>query len=70
MLSVLSQDKTVTLELEVVPDEAHMTYSIIMGQDTIHDLQIDTKISTHEIIWEDTHRLMVSRKHWCNKCMK
>ena len=41
-----------------------------MGQDTMHDLQIDTKISTHEIIWEDTHRPMVSRKYWSNKCMK
>ena len=30
MLPVLSQDKTVTLEVEVVPDEAHMTYSIII----------------------------------------
>ena len=50
ILPVLSQDKTVTLELEVVPDEAHMAYGIIMGQDTMHDLQIDTKISTHEII--------------------
>ena len=70
MLPVLSQDKTVTLELEVVPDEAHMTYSIIMGQDTMHDLQIDTKISTHEIIWEDTHRPMVSRKYWSNKHTK
>ena len=61
MIPVLSQDKTVTLELEVVPDEAHMTYSIIMGQDTMHDLQIDTKISTHEIIWEDTHRHMYGK---------
>ena len=70
MLPVLSQDKTVTLELEVVPDKANMIYSIIMGQDTMHDLQIDTKISTHEIIWEDTHRPMVSRKYWSNKRMK
>ena len=41
-----------------------------MGQDTIHDLQTDTKISTHGIIWEDTHRPMVSRKYWSNKRMK
>jgi len=70
VLPVLSQDKTVTLELEMVPDKAHMTYGIIMGQDAIHDLQIDTKISTHEIIWEDTHRPMVSRKYWSNKRTK
>ena len=44
MLPVLSQDKTVSLELEVVLDEAHITYSIVMGQETMHDLQIDTKI--------------------------
>ena len=53
MLPVLSQDKKVTLELDVVPDEAHMTYGIFMGHDTMHDLQtIDTKISTHKIIWK------------------
>ena len=56
------------MELEVVPDKAHMTYSIIMGQDIMHDL--DTKISTQEIIWEDTHRPMVSSKYWSNKHMK
>ena len=70
MLPALSQDKTVTLDLEVVLEEAHMTYGIIMGQDTIHDLQIDTKISTHEIILDGTHRPMVSRKYWSNKRMK
>ena len=37
-------------ELEVVPDEAHMTYSIVMGQETMHGLQIDNKISKHDII--------------------
>ena len=56
LLPILSQDKKVTLELEVVPDNAHMTYSIIKGQEFMHDLQIDTKISTHEIIWEGTHK--------------
>ena len=70
ILPVLSQTDTVTLELEVVPDEAHMTYSIIMGQDTMHDLHIDTKISTHDIIWGDTHKPMVSRKYWSNKRMQ
>ena len=45
-------------------------YSIIMGQDTMHALQIDTKISTNEIIWEDTHMPMVNRKYWSNKHMK
>ena len=70
MFPALSQDKTVTLDLEVVPDKAHMTYSIIMGQNTMHELNIDTKISTHEIIWGDTHRPMVSCKYWSNKCMK
>ena len=57
-----------------VPDEAHMTYGIIMGQETMHTLKIDTKISTHGVIWEDTHRpmamAMVSRKYWSNKCRK
>ena len=38
MLPVLSQDKKVTFELEVVPDKAHMTYSMTMGQETMHDL--------------------------------
>ena len=70
MLSVLSQNKTATLELEVVPDKVCMTYSIIIGQDTMHDLQIDTKISTHEIVWGDTHKPMVSRTYWSNKRMK
>ena len=36
----------------------------------MYDLQIDTKISTHEIIWEDTHRPVVSRKYWSKKRMK
>ena len=51
----------------------HMVYSIIMGHETMHDLQIGTKISTHEIIWKDTHRPMVpmvSHKYWSNKHMK
>ena len=60
MLPVLTQNKKVTLELEVVP---HLIYSIIIGQETMHYHQIDTKISTHEIIWEGTHRPMVSRKY-------
>ena len=54
----------------MVPDEAHMTYSIIVGQDTMHNLQIDTKISTPKIVWIDTHKPMVSRKYWYNKRMK
>ena len=59
MLPVLPQDKKITFELEVLPDESHLTYSIIMGQETMHDLQIDTKISTHEIIGKDTHSFAV-----------
>ena len=54
-----------------MPDKAHiMTYSIIMGQETMHDLQNDAKISTHEIIWEDTHRPMASCKYWSKKSIK
>ena len=34
----------------------------------MHELQIDTKISTHEIA--DAHRPMVSRQHWSDKRMK
>ena len=70
MFPALSQDKTVTLDLEVVPNEARMTYGIIIGQDTMHDLQMDTKISTHEIIWDGIHKPMVSRKYWSNKRVK
>ena len=54
----------------MVPGEAHMTYSIILGQETMHDLQIDTKISTQGSIWKDTHRPMVSRKKLSHKRMK
>ena len=59
VLPVLPQDKKATFELEVLPDKAHLTYSIIMGQETMHDLQIDTKISTHKIIGKDTHMCAV-----------
>ena len=47
-----------------------MTYSIIMGQGTMHTLNIDTKMSTHEIIWEDIHRPMVSRDYWTKDRMQ
>ena len=36
----------------------------------MHDLQIDTTISTYKIIWGDTHRPMVSRKYWSKNRMK
>ena len=55
MLSALSQDKPVSLELEVMPDEAHIIYSRIMGQEIMHDLQIDTKIATHDIMYLGRH---------------
>ena len=70
MLPVLSQDRSFSMELEVVPDDGHMSYSVIMGQVTMHNLKIDTKVSTHEIIWEDIHRPMVNRNYWSKGRMK
>ena len=70
MLPALSPDKTFALELEVVPDEGHMTYSIIIGQNTMRDLKLDVKISTDEIIWDNIRRPMVSRKYWSNNRMR
>ena len=70
MLPVLSQDRSFSMELEVVPDDGHMSYSLIMGQVTMHNLKIDTKVSTHEIIWEDIHRPMVNRNYWSKGRMK
>ena len=58
------------MDLKVVPDSGHVTYSIIMGQVTMHNLKIDTKMSTHEIVWEDIHRPMVSRDYWSSDRMK
>ena len=69
MLPVLSQDRSFSVELEVVPDR-NMSYSIIMGQQTMHDLQIDTKISSYEIIWNDIHRPMVDQNYWSKQRME
>ena len=70
MLPTLSQDRTFSMDLEVVPGTGHMNYSIIMGQVTMHALKIDTKMSTHKIVWEDIHRPMVSRDYWSSNRMK
>ena len=40
MLPALSQDRSFSMELEVVPDQGNMTYSIIMGQVTMHNLSL------------------------------
>ena len=69
ILPVLSQDQSFSVELEVVPDN-NMSYSIIMGQQTMHDLQIDTKISSYEIIWNDIHRPMVDQNYWSKQRMQ
>ena len=42
----------------------------IMGQVTMHALKIDTNMSTHEIVWKDIHRPMVSRDYWSSDRMK
>ena len=58
------------MNLEVVPDTGHMNYSFIMRQVTMHALKIDTKMSTHEIVWEDIHRPMTRHDYWSKDGMQ
>ena len=59
-LPVLSSDCTLDIELEVVPVKGHMTYGIILGQDTMRKLEIDTIISKNIFTWKDIQRPMVA----------
>ena len=70
MLPTLSQDIILSMDLEVVLDSGRMNYSIIVGQVTMHALKIDTKMSTHEIVWEDIHRPMASCDYLSRDRMK
>ena len=70
MLPTLSQNIIFSMNLEVVPDSGHINYSIIRGQVTMHALKIDTKMSTHKIVWEDIRRPMVSRDYWSSDRVK
>ena len=63
MLPVLSSDRTFDIELEVVPTAGHMTYGIILGQDTMRKLEIDTIISKNIFTWKDIQRPMVARDY-------
>ena len=70
MLPIFLQDRTFPVEVEVVPDTGHMTYSAILGQNTMRKLGIGTLISRNKIIWGKILRSLISRNYWSKKQTK
>ena len=70
MFPVFSGDRTFNLELEVVPTRGHMTYGMILGQDTMRKLEIDTIVSRNIFVSKDIERPMVERDYWSKERIK
>ena len=47
-----------------------MTYGMILGQDTMRKLEIDTIISRNIFVWKDIERPMVERDYWSKERIK
>ena len=70
MFPVFSGDRMFNFELEVVPTRGHMTYSMILGQDTMRKLEIDTIISKNIFTWKGISRSIVARDYWSKERVK
>jgi hypothetical protein len=66
MLPCLSTNKNFTLELMIIPQEcsSDINYGAIIGQDSMHALDIDTSVCHNTISWHDNEISMVSRDYW------
>jgi hypothetical protein len=66
MLPCLSTNRTFAIELMVIPKEcsASMNYGVIIGQESMRLLDLDTSVRDNTISWGDCEVNMVPRDYW------
>ena len=66
MLPCLSTNRSFTIELMVIPKECcvDMNYGIIIGQESMRLLDLDTSVRDNTISWGDCEVNMVPRDYW------
>jgi hypothetical protein len=66
MLPCLSTNRTFSLELMILPKECshQANYGVIIGQETMRLLDLDTSVRENTISWGECEIGMVSRDHW------
>ena len=66
MLPCLSNNRTFTIELMIIPKECggDMNYGAIIGQESMRLLDLDTSVRDNTISWGDERIAMVPRDYW------
>jgi hypothetical protein len=66
MLPCLSTNRSFTIELMIIPKECceNMNYGIIIGQESMRLLDLDTSVRDNTISWGDCEVNMVPRDYW------
>lgn len=71
MLPCLSSNSIFMIELMVVPCQswADLNYSIVIGQDTMRVLDLNTSIPDNTISWREEQIPMVPNDYWMEECI-
>ncbi len=64
MLPCLSTNRTFTAELMVIPSQKSSNYEVILGEESMRALDLDTSVRDNTISWGDKEIPMVPRDYW------
>jgi hypothetical protein len=64
MLPCLPTNRTFTAELMVISTQETGNYGIILGQDSLHSLDLDTSVQDNTIYWGEKEIPMVPCYYW------
>ena len=70
LLPLLSKNKTFNATLWVVPKECEMDYGVVLGQDTMISIDLDTSMTKQEFRWGEITREMPPYKYFTEQRMK
>ena len=71
MLPCLSANQSFSIELMIIPKQCcvEMNYVIIVGQESMQLLDLDTSVQDNVISWGDCEVSMVTRGYWTEQCI-
>ena len=69
MLPCFTAQRSFKVVFNVMPKEVSIdaTYGVIIGQDTMRELKIDTSVLTNSITWDSLTTPMVPRRYWSHE---